>query len=241
MLSLFFLWKEEEMIGDKRVLAIIPARGGSKRLPKKNIRLFDELPLILHSVNAAKGCNYIDELIVSTDCDEIAKVATNADCKVDIRSSKLSSDDATTIDVLKDLLSRFDNFDIVVTLQPTSPLRTAKDIENCLNLFAQKNADAIASVCMTAHPPQWINCLGSNGEMDDFVDEAAKNKRSQDLGEYFLLNGAVYCNCVKTLMMSDAIILDQNIYGYVMPRNRSVDIDTLEDFELAEFYLKRAK
>ena len=224
------------MIHDKKVLAIVPARGGSKRLPMKNTRSLNGMPLILHSINAAKQCDEIDEIIVSTDSEEIAKIVRGAGSRVDMRPGCLSSDDAATIDVLKYLLRKINGFDVVVTLQPTSPLRTPDDIKGCLEMFVEKKADAVISVCKAEHPPGWTNTLGSNGEMDRFLDATIRNRRSQDFPEYFRLNGAVYCNATEVLLRSDTLMFEKACYGYVMPQNRSVDIDTVEDFELAEFF-----
>lgn len=227
------------MIHNKKIVSIIPARGGSKRLPGKNIIPLSGIPLIVHSIKAALSCRLVDKVIVSTESSEIAKIAVNAGAEVDIRSEELSTDTTTTIDVLKDLLSRYDTYDICITLQPTSPLRNTEDIKNSLELFDKMNADAVISVCKAEHPPQWINTIGNNYEMDDFVKEEVKNKRSQDLGDYYRLNGAIYCNLVKLLLKSDSLLFKSNCFAYVMPSNRSVDIDTKEDFELAEHYMAK--
>ena len=227
------------MIGSNNVIAVIPARGGSKRLPGKNILPLNGIPLIVYSIEAAFRCSLVDRVVVSTDSDEIAKVAAEAGAEVDMRSEKLSTDTATTIDVLKELLTRLDHHGICITLQPTSPLRMSEDITKSLELFDKMNADAVISVCKAEHPPQWINTIGVNGEMDDFLREDNENKRSQDLGDYFRLNGAIYCNSVRLLLNSNSPIFKSNCYAYVMPSQRSVDIDTKEDFELAEYLIKK--
>lgn len=229
------------MIGNKKVVSIIPAQGGSKRLPGKNIRNLNGTPLIVYSIEAALKCYLVDEVVVSTDSEEIASIAIDAGCKVDMRSEELSTDTATTIDVLKDLLNRLGCYDICVTLQPTSPLRISDDITKSLELFNKMNADAVISVCKAEHPPQWINTIGGNGEMDNFLREDVQNKRSQDLGDYFRLNGAIYCNSIQRLLHSSSPVFKSNCYAYVMPSNRSIDIDTLDDFELAEFFIIKSK
>ena len=227
------------MIRSNAVIAVIPARGGSKRLPRKNILPLNGTPLIVYSIEAALRCNSVDRVVVSTDSHEIAKIATDAGAEVDIRSAQLSTDTATTIDVLKELLTRLGHHGICITLQPTSPLRVSEDITKSLELYHKMNADAVVSVCKAEHPPQWINTIGANGEMDDFLREDHENKRSQDLGDYFRLNGAIYCNSVQRLLNSNSIIFKSNCYAYVMPSQRSVDIDTKEDFELAEYLIKK--
>ena len=222
-----------------QVLAVIPARGGSKRLPRKNVLDLNGIPLIVYTIRAALKSHLIDKVIVSTDSKEIAKVAFEAGADIDMRSEELSTDTATTINVLKDLLIRLNFYQICVTLQPTSPLRGAEDITKSLELFNRLDADAVVSVCKVEHPPQWTNTIGGNGEMVDFIREEIHNKCSQDLGDYYRLNGAIYCNSVKRLLNSDSPIFKSNCYAYVMPFNKSVDIDTKDDFELAEYYITK--
>jgi len=227
------------LIGRKKVLAVIPARGESKRLPGKNIRLLKDKPLIVYSIQAAQKCPEIDKIVVSTDSEEIANIASSADAEVHIRNKDLSSDNTSTIDVLKDLLERLRVYDICITLQPTSPLRTTYDIQSSLDLFDKKLADAVISVCRAEHPPQWTNKIGQDGEMDGFISKSIVNQRSQDLGDYYRLNGAIYCNLVEKILTANSLIFERKSYAYVMPLNRSVDIDTLDDFELAEYYLSK--
>jgi CMP-N-acetylneuraminic acid synthetase len=227
------------MIGSKKVISVIPARGGSKRLPGKNVLKLNGTPLIVYSIQSALSCHLIDKVIVSTDSRIIADAAKDAGAEVDMRSEELSTDAATTIDVLKDLLVRLDSYEICVTLQPTSPLRTVDDITESLELFDKMSADAVISVCKVEHPPQWINTIGSKGEMDDFLREEFQSKRSQDLGDYYRLNGAIYCNSVQVLLNSNSPVFKSNCYAYVMPPNRSVDIDTKEDFDLADYYITK--
>ena len=227
------------MIEGNRALAVIPAREGSKRLPGKNILCLNGIPMIIYSIRAALRSQLVDKVVVSTDSDEIARVAIESGAEVDMRSKELSTDTATTVDVLKDLLIRLNDYQICVTLQPTSPLRNTDDVTKSLELFVKKKADAVVSVCRSKHPPQWINTIGNNGEMNDFIKEKIQNKRSQDFGNYFRLNGAIYCNSVKRLLKSNSLIFKSNCYAYIMPSNRSVDIDTKDDFELAEYYISK--
>lgn len=227
------------MIGDKKVVAIIPARGGSKRLPGKNIRLLNGVPLIVYTINVAQKCVEIDKIIVSTDCDEIAQVALSSGVEVDRRSKELSSDDATTIDVVKEFLIRYSGYDVCVILQPTSPLRNIKDLQGSLDLFQKKNADAVISVCKAEHPPQWINTIGSDGEMDRFLSNQNKNVRSQSFERFYRLNGAVYCGSSRRLIKEASPYFESKTFAYIMPRKRSIDIDTIDDFEFAEYCLSK--
>ena len=227
------------MIGDKKVVAIIPARGGSKRLPGKNIRLLNGVSLIVYTINVAQKCAGIDKIIVSTDTDEIAELALSSGAEVDRRSKELSSDNATTIDVVKDFLIRCSSYDICMILQPTSPLRNVEDLQGSLDLFKKKNADAVISVCKAEHPPQWTNTIGSDGEMDSFLNKQHKNIRSQSFGSFYRLNGAVYCGSSSRLLREASVFFESKTYAYIMPRKRSIDIDTMDDFELAEYYLSK--
>tara|TARA_B110001450_G_C17614095_1_gene478502 strand:+ start:139 stop:825 length:687 start_codon:yes stop_codon:yes gene_type:complete len=227
------------MNGDKKVVAIIPARGGSKRLPGKNIRLLNGVSLIVYTINVAQKCVGIDKIIVSTDSDEIAQVALSSGVEVDRRSKELSSDNATTIDVVKEFLIRSPGYDICVILQPTSPLRNVEDLQGSLDLFQKKNADAVISVCKAEHPPQWTNTIGSGGEMDNFLSNQDKNIRSQSFGSFYRLNGAIYCGSSRRLIKEASPYFDSKTYAYIMPRQRSIDIDTINDFELAEYYVSK--
>lgn len=226
-------------MSNNEVVAIIPARSGSKRLVRKNLRPLNGVPLVVHSIREAINCSEVQKTIVTTDSFEIADVARSAGCDVHMRSAELSSDQASTIDVLKDVLSNIEPFGICVTLQPTSPLRISEDISASLRLYQNLNADAFISVCRAEHPPHWINRIGEFGEMDTFLPDSLVLKRSQDFGEYYRLNGAIYCNNVSRLLRSNTQFFTSKSYAYVMPVNRSVDIDTMDDFDLAEYYMSK--
>jgi len=203
------------MINGKRVLAVIPARGGSKRIPLKNLREIDGLPLLVHTILSAKGCNLIDRIVVSSDNEKILAIALENGCDIDKRNANLSNDGTTTIDVLKDLLHRQTGFEVLLTLQPTSPLRASNHIEGALNFYVKKKADAIISVCKAEHPPHWINTLGDDFSMKGFVDPKIKNIRSQDLGNFYRLNGAIFCNNLKLVGESESLLFEKNTYVYV--------------------------
>ena len=227
------------MINNKKVLAFIPARYGSKRLPKKNIRNLNGLPLISYTINAAKKCEYIDNILISSDSEKIINIALANGCDFDRRNPDLSSDKTKTIDVIKELITRKNKFDIIVTLQPTSPLRNSTDIKNALNLYEEKKANAVISVCKTNTHPDWINTLGNNSEMEEFSNNLYIKKDSQDLQNYYKLNGAIYCNNVDLIQNAKSLLFDKKTYAYIMPISRSVDIDTMNDFEYAEFLVSK--
>jgi len=224
------------MINGKKVIAIIPARGGSKRLPKKNILPLNGKPLIGWSIDEAKNSQYIDEIFVSTDDPAIADISESYDISIpELRPDELSSDNARTDDVLTYTLGKFgEGFDIVILLQPSSPLRTSKHIDEALELFIEKKAISVVSVTNCEHPPQWTNILPENGSLFDFI-KPENIKRSQDLDTYYRLNGAVYIYDINEFSNNEAIIFSEGSYAYVMDNKSSIDIDTAFDFEMAKF------
>lgn len=232
------------MIKDKKVLAIIPARGGSKRLPRKNALPLAGKPLIAWTIKAALAVASITEVMVSTDDDEISCIAKVTGAQVPYkRSAELSSDTASSIAVVIDVLNYYKQqereFDYVILLQPTSPLRTDKDIESAIELLEAKQADAIVSVCPVEHSPLWSNTLPEDDSLNNFISNEIKSTRSQDLPEYYRLNGAIYICRVEKLLEEQSFFLADNIFAYKMTTEASVDIDNHIDFLLAEALLSQ--
>ncbi|WP_104038653.1 acylneuraminate cytidylyltransferase family protein [Vibrio jasicida] len=230
------------MIDGKKVLAFIPARGGSKRLPRKNILPIAGKPLIGWSIDAAKGSEYIDDIFISTDDQEIADVAAGLGIPApELRPEHLASDTASTANVLTYTLEKFGtNFDIVILLQPTSPLRTSQHIDQALELFIEKQAFSVVSVTPCEHPPLWSNTLPDNGSMENFIRPEAL-KRSQDLGSFYRFNGAIYIFDVEKLLEYQEICYTSESFAFVMENKDSFDIDQQFDFELAEFFLNKRR
>jgi N-acylneuraminate cytidylyltransferase len=228
------------LINGKKVLAIIPARGGSKRLPRKNVLDLAGKPLIGWTIEAAQKSNYIDSIVVSTDCKEIAEIAEVFGISVpELRPRELSTDTATTQDVIIHTLNKYGKCsDIVIILQPTSPLRTADHIDDAIGMFEDNRAFSIVSVTPCEHPPQWANTLPENNSMKDFV---RKNElqRSQDLGEFFRLNGAIYIYDTDKFLVEGKLAYGENTFAYKMENEASIDIDTQFDFEISKFLLMR--
>lgn len=224
------------MIDDKKILAIIPARGGSKRLPNKNILPLAGKPLIQWTIEAALSSKYIDDVIVSTDCSEIAKISSESGAKVPYkRPDSLSDDNATTNDVILHALKNINiKYDVVVLLQPTSPLRSALDVNNAIELLVKKEAEGVVSVSPCEHSPLWSNEIPNNLSLGGFLPSSLKGKRSQDLPEYFRLNGAIYAYHIDAFIRDEGIFYSDKVYAYKMPTERSVDIDNFIDFSLAE-------
>ena len=219
---------------NKTFLAIIPARGGSKRLPRKNLLDLCGKPLIAWSIEAALKSKYISKIIVSSDDEEILNIAKEYKADFIKRPDELASDTATTFDALKHTLKNVGKYDYVVLLQPTSPLRNEKHIDEAIELLKEKNADAIISVCEMEHSPLWSNILDENLDMSNFLRDEVLNKRSQDLPKYYRLNGAIYICKTEELLENKGFFIKENIYAYTMDKKHSVDIDEEIDFIIAE-------
>jgi len=229
----------------KKILALITARGGSKGLPQKNILPLAGKPLIAWTIEQAKKSKYLDTVIVSTDSQKIAKIAKNFGAEVPfIRPANLATDKAKSIEVILHCLNwlkeRKKFYDLVMLLQPTSPLRTAIDIDNSLKLLFSKKAQAVISVCATEHHPYWINTLPKDGCLKNFINPEIENKPRQQLPKFYRLNGAIYLAYSDYLEKQKSFFGNKS-YAYIMPPERSVDIDNYFDFKLAEVTLKTKK
>jgi CMP-N,N'-diacetyllegionaminic acid synthase len=224
----------------KSFLAIIPARGGSKRLPKKNILELVGKPLIVYSIESALNSNYIDSVLVSSDSKEILDVAKKNGAEISIRPVELARDTTTTFDTIKYTIENLDKkYDYIILLQPTSPLRSTEHIDEAIKLLLDANADAVISICAVDHNPLWSNTLPLNNSMEGFINNDIKNKRSQELKNYFRLNGAIYICKTERLLDEKSFFISNNIFAYKMERKYSIDIDEQIDFDLAELYIKR--
>ena len=222
----------------KTFLAIIPARGGSKRLPRKNILDLNGKPLITWSIEAGRQSQYIDDVVVTSDDDEILSIAQQYAAYTIKRPEHLASDTATTFDAIAHAIENSKQYDYIVLLQPTSPLRDAKHIDEAIELLESKNADAVVSVCEMDHSPLWSNTLPKDASMAGFLNEELLNKRSQDLEIFYRLNGAIYICKTQTLLQQKSFFIKENIFAYVMDRNSSVDIDEAIDFKIADVLMK---
>lgn len=217
------------MINGKSIIAIIPARGGSKGLPRKNVRLLGGKPLLAWTIEAAHASRYLDRVILSSDDDEIISVAASFGCDVPFkRDPTLASDAATSIEVVIDALERCSGYDLVVLLQPTSPLRTAQDIDKAIEQCETLDAPACVSVCETEQSPYWMFTLEREAYLLPIVQRPLLARR-QDLPSTYILNGAVYVARTDWLLKERTFISTTTV-AYVMPASRSVDIDTEEDF-----------
>ena len=220
------------------ILAIIPARAGSKRIPKKNIRPLNGKPLIQWTIEAALSVSTIDKVLVSSDSESIVNLSRGIGAEAPfLRPSSLSCDKATTIDVVEHALSFYElqsrKFDTVVLLQPTSPLRNADHISRALNLFFEKHAHSVISVSECEHTPLWSNTLPNDVSMTDFLTDSVVNMRSQDLPTYYRLNGAIYISKVDVIKRERRFISNTRSFAFIMEKESSIDIDTEIDFLVA--------
>lgn len=219
------------------ILALIPARSGSKRLPGKNIKDLCGKPLIAWTIDTALKSKYLDHVIVSTDCNEIANISRQYGASVPfIRPEDISLDASSTTEVINHCLDYFkkESYTHILLLQPTSPLRTSRDIDIAVELLLEKKANAIYSVCEVDHSPLWMNTLPENLLFDNFLKPESRGIRSQDLPAYYRLNGAVYLVALDNYRQKNSLFGHKNTYAHIMDKNHSIDIDDELDFIVAE-------
>lgn len=227
---------------DGENLFIIPARGGSKRLPRKNVLPLAGKPLITWTIEAALRCGIEGEICVSTDDEETAEIAVKAGASVPfIRPAELSSDQAGSAAVVKHAIDFYSHngktFINLILLQPTSPLRDAADIRGAFDFFRERNAKNVVSVCPMDHSPLWSNVLPDNLSLKGFIKKEVKGRRSQDLPVYYRLNGAIYICDIDRFRKTFSLINEDEAFAYIMSAEHSIDIDTLIDVRLAELIL----
>lgn len=222
------------------MIAIIPARCGSKGLPGKNIKKLLGKPMIAYTVEEALKSKYITDVIISTDCKEIEEIAINYGAKsYFLRPEFLASDSANAIDnyiYTVDRLNNEFNYNIkdFIVLQPTSPLRIVDDIDGAIKLFQNKNADSVISYTEEHHPIEWHKYISDEGRFENIFEEKLLNR--QDMRPSYFPNGAVFIFDYE--LIKQGKYYSDNSYAYVMPRFRSTDVDTIEDFKYIEFLMK---
>lgn len=224
-------------------LAIIPARSGSKGLKDKNIKKLCGIPLIGYSIKAAHDSQLFSHVMVSTDSQHYAEVAKECGAEVPfLRSESLAQDKSSSWDVVKEVVRKYEErgvlFDTLTLLQPTSPMRNSEDIIGAFKTFNEKEANSVVSVCEVDHSPLWSNILDENNSMINFADKTRVNSNRQMLPTYYRLNGAIYLMKVSVLWNIEDLYANK-CYAYIMSRKKSVDIDSIEDFEYAEYLLNK--
>lgn len=226
-------------------IAVIPARSGSKGLRDKNIMELNRRPLLYYSIDAAKKAGIFNTIHVSTDSKKYARIAREYGADVPfLRRVELSSDTASTWDVVKYVLGQYKKlgeiFDVVTILQPTSPLRDSEDIIGAWQYFESKKANMISSVCEVDHSPLWCNTLPEDMSMESFEDEKLAYVPRQSLPTYYRENGAIYIVKAECLFKGESLYKNK-CYAYIMERSHSVDIDGEMDFVIAQAMLNNDK
>ena len=219
------------------LLALIPARGGSKGIPRKNIRQFCNKPLLQWSIDAALSAKCVDRVVVSTDDLEIADVAKTCGAEVPfLRPGELATDEAPGIATVFHALEQMPHVRDVLLLQPTSPLRNTADIEGIVDLRNSTGRESAVSVTPASKHPAWMYGLTDNQHLEPLLPLDVAYSRQQ-LPPAYLLNGALYLASRAFLLKERRFIVSDTV-GYVMPIERSVDIDTPLDWRWAEFLME---
>lgn len=226
------------------IIGIIPARGGSKGVPKKNIKLLNGIPLIAYTIKAALNCKILKDVVVTTDDEEIRKISIEYGAQAPfLRPKELATDTALAIPTIKHALLEMEKikkkkYDFIVMLQPTTPLRTSEDIENALRMLIDKKADGIISVVEVGnwHPMKMKKIEGE--KLVDYEKPPMENPPRQILPKVYMVNGAIYAT-KRDVFVEKETFKGDFCLGYIMPPERSVNIDTEADFVLAEYYLKK--
>lgn len=229
------------MYNGKRIIAVIPARAGSKGIKDKNIRELCRKPLIAYSIEVAKACDYIDTVFVSTDSVRIQEIAKQYGAEVPfLRSEELASDEAKIIDALLFSLKRLElmnqKYDYIMLLQPTQPIRTVELLKAVIEQTIDRHLPSMVTICPVEEHPILMRTIEENGRLHSLL-ESSSTVRRQDFPPFYKVNGSVYINRIDEFF-NEHTSLNDNRYGYLMKRRDSVDIDTLEDFERAEKILK---
>lgn len=227
------------------MIAIIPARGGSKGVPGKNIKLLNGAPLISYTIAAAYESNVFDRVIVSTDSEEIAEVSIKYGAEVPfLRPKSISGDMASSDDAIIHALNYFEEkagrVESVCKLQATSPLRDAGHIIEAYKLFSLTDVDFVVSVCECEHSPFWTGVLDETFSLDGFIKEEYKRACRQSFPQYYRLNGAIYMGKTDAVI-SQKSFLGPNGKAYVMQQEDSIDIDSVLDFRIAEMIMKERR
>lgn len=222
----------------KKVLGLIVARGGSKTLPRKNLLFAGGKPLIAWTILAALESKIFDEVIVSSDDDEIMETAKEWGCTVPFRRpDELASDTASSIDVVFHAIDNLPEFEHVALLQPTSPLRSASDIKSSFLLLKSTGAPSCVSVCEVDQTPYWMFQIDKRKRLRSLYKKFPTATCRQNLPPSYFLNGAIYIAKVDWLKQTKTFLTPETV-AFIMEKKHSIDIDTREDFELFRSYVE---
>lgn len=234
-----------------KTLAIIPARGGSRGIPRKNIKLLLGKPLIAYTIELALKCPFIDKIIVSTDDKEIADISKRYGAEIPfLRPAELATDDSPIIETLRHAVKFFEknkeNYENIIILEPTNPLRRIEDIKKTVKNIKEEGVDTVVAVCKHEIDFSDVMVLEKNNFIVPFLKVDKLTYRRQDEKDIVLINGAAYA--IKRDILMDSRIKMLNPYGensflrtkvVIMPKERSIEIDNLEDFNYVEYIMKK--
>jgi CMP-N,N'-diacetyllegionaminic acid synthase len=232
------------MIKSQSVLAIILARGGSKGFPGKNIAPLGDKPLIAWSVEAARHAKYTDRVVLSSDNQAIIDAARRFHCEVPfVRPAELARDDTPAVDVVLHALEQLPSYDILVLLQPTSPFRDHNDIDRAIDTMVHAQAKSCVSVCEVDKSPYWMYTTDACGRLQPLLDlketqQQLYRQQRQQLPRTYALNGAIYVIYTDWFHETHKFVNEETV-PYIMPKERSVDIDDPLDLKWAEFLLQQ--
>lgn len=226
------------MYKDKKILAVIPARGGSKGIPYKNIIDLCGRPLISYTITAGLNSKYVDYVMVSTDDAEIARVAKDTGAQVPfMRPAELATDHSKTLDAILYSIRRLNimglEFDVLVLLQPTQPLRTSIDIDGAIEKYYENNCESLVSVSEVDDHPILIRTIEED-RLKTLLNVSSTCRR-QDMPKYYRVNGCIYINSIAEL--NEDTSFNDNRVPYVMEKRYSIDIDEMSDLVMAEYYI----
>lgn len=226
----------------QKIIAIIPARAGSKRLPNKNILELSGKPLIAHTIEASFRSKHISRTIVSTDSEEIKKISEQYGAEVIERPKHLATDTSPTIDTIKHAISSLHSDQneniIIVLLQPTSPFRTVKTIDACIEQFIDKDADMLITTSRRELGPEWILSEDQNGKLQFVQENSFSQIRAQDQSPTFELNGCVHVYAKKLLLTAETYAFGSKTYGLEIDKIEAMQIDTFDDMEIASTMMR---
>ena len=232
------------MYKNKTFLGIIPARGGSKGLPGKNIKELCGKPLIAWSIESGLKSKYLDEVMVTTDSKDIANIAKQYGASVPfLRPDVLASDTATSFDAIKHTIEFYKNefdkeFDYIVLIEPTSPLREARDIDIAIEQLFNSNADSIVGICKTEDQnPAFLVFKNEKDFISGYENHDMKILRRQDIKDVYFFEGTIYISKTDVLL-NKKTFYHENTIGYVVPKYKSLEIDDIDDFIMVEAIMK---
>lgn len=236
------------MYKNKTILGIVPARGGSKGIPRKNIYPIAGRPLIEYTISAAKQSKYLDRLIVSTDDFEICELSKKLGAEIPfIRPAELALDNSKSEDAIVHAINWMLNnegmhYDYFLLLQPTSPLRSSKHIDESIEkLIKDENQKVLISITRVTEYPQWMKIINSKGFLENYLDKSkSHNIRRQDIPELFIPNGAIYMAETNAFKIEKTFNTESTTY-YFMDKITSIDIDDFDDIELISLLLNKFK